>query len=160
MKNKSNKNNNIGLSKEEIEWIDKHLSVPEKNTKEATIESVGVNGSVNGTYKRRTNSKLTISKRNAINKLKGCTYRTPPRVVAEILDVIFTDYESKEGHWLYITQNWNPRAINRVVVQMTKQHRRGDTTIKNPAAYFTYLIKFRKKRRNLTSSNDARKQPK
>lgn len=111
-------------------------------------ESVSVKGSGNGTYKRSVKSKLTESKREAITKLQKCGYKTPPREVASLLAELFIDFESKENHWLYIAQNWPPRAINRVIYQMNKQHRTGEQTIKNPAAYFTHLIKFRKKRKN------------
>jgi hypothetical protein len=110
-------------------------------------ESVNVKWNGNDTYKRSVNSKLTESKREAIAKLLQCDYRTPPRQIALLLEELFIDHKSKEGHWLYIAQSWPPRVINRVIHRINKQHRTGEQTIKNPAAYFTHLIKFRKKRR-------------
>lgn len=113
----------------------------------ANKENVNVKWNGNGTYKRSVNSKLIKGKQEAIKKLTECDYRTPPRKVAFLLEELFIDHKSKEGHWLYIAQNWPPRVINRVIFRMNKQHRTGEQTIKNPAAYFTHLIKFRKKRR-------------
>ena len=120
----------------------------EKNNKNPD-ENVSVNGSVNDTYKRRVIPTLFESKQNAIAELKTCNYRTPPVKIEQLLTLLFVDHASRPGHWLYIAQHWNPRAINRVINQMIKIHRSGAKTIKNASAYFTYLIKFRKKRRSL-----------
>jgi hypothetical protein len=154
MKSKSDNYKITGLSKEDEEWLNNNLTLNEVKPK----ESVSVNRSVKDTYKRQINKTLGSSKREAVEQLELCNYKTPPKYVSELLQRLFADYETKEGHWLYIAQHWNPRAINRVIKLMTKQHRRGETTILNPAAYFTYLIKRRKQRRNLTSTNDTRKQ--
>jgi hypothetical protein len=124
-----------------------HPSTTILETTERTNESVTVNESVNGTYKRSINSKLTERKLQVIKELKTCNYQTPPRTVSKLLGELFADYDSKDGHWLFVAQHWPPRAISRVIVQMTKQHRTGEQSIKNPAAYFTAQIKFRKKRK-------------
>ncbi len=136
-------------------WLLNKYSLGEKEIKH-TETSVYVNG--NDGYKRHVNTQQALSKREAIVALSLCHYRTPPKEVAKLLGVVFKNHSSKEGHWLYIAQRWNPRAITRVIEMMTKQHRRGDVTIKNPAAYFTFLIKMRKKRRTSTGTNDTRKQ--
>lgn len=120
-----------------------------------TNASVSLNG--NDSYKHGINEKQTFSKLEAIKRLDYCNYRTPPKKVEELLKIIFANYPSKEGHWLYIAQNYNPRAVRRVIALMTKLHQRGDVTIQNPPAYFTYLIKHRKKRRNLASTNGTYK---
>lgn len=119
----------------------------EQQQKETTNENVYVNESANDTYKRNVNNKSNQRKLQVIAELKACHYRTPPRKVASLLEELFISHESKEGHWLYVAQNWNPRAINRVIRQMINLHKAGIKTIENPAAYFTYLIKHRKPRR-------------
>src|SRR3990172_2211985 len=151
MKSKSDHREISGLSKEDEEWLNNNLTLNEVN-------KVKPKESVKDTYKRRVNKTLSLSKREIIEQLKLCDYQTPPKFISKLLQRLFAGYDTKEGHWLYIAQHWNPRAINRVINLMTKQHRRGDATILNSAAYFTYLIKRRKQRRNLTSSNDTRKQ--
>lgn len=124
-----------------------------KNTK--TNGSVNLSG--NDSYKHLISERQTSSKHDVIESLKQCTHKTPPRTVAALLDILFARNPSKEDHWLYIAQNYNPRAINRVLALMTKRHQRGDTSIQNPSSYFTALIKLRKKRRNIASSNDTYK---
>lgn len=116
---------------------------------ERTNESVRVNRSVNDTNKRRINFELTESKLKAITRLKSCNYRTPPIEVAALLEEFFADPNTKQGHWLYVAQNYTPRTINRVINHMIKVHISGEKTIQKPAGYFTHLIKFRKKRRSL-----------
>lgn len=110
-------------------------------------EDIFVNG--NDTYKSSVNFELTKSKQNVIAELRTFNYRTPPIKIAQLLETLFADCNSKDGHWLYIAQNWNPRAINRVIKRMIELHNSGRITIHNPAAYFTSLIKFRQKRRSL-----------
>lgn len=119
----------------------------ENNNKANTSDSVKWNG--NGTYNRNVITTLTHTKRDVIEKLKTFTYKTPPIEIAHALQTLFSNYRSKEGHWLYIAQHWNPRAINRVIEEMIKRHKTGKTTIQNPPAYFTTAIKFRKTRRSL-----------
>lgn len=136
-----------GLSRSDQEYIDRLTD--ELNNK----ESVGVNGSVIDTCKQDVNAELTFSKQSVINKLRLCNYRTSPLELSLLLEDLFAGWGSKNGHWLYVSQLWNPRAINRVIFQMIKQHKRGEIKIKNPAAYFTDRIKRRKKRRNIISSN-------
>lgn len=114
-----------------------------------TDEDVSVKWNGNDTYKRNVNPELTESKHKAIAELRTLNFRTSPIKIAEVLEILFAEYNSKAGWWLYVAQNWNPRAINRVINYMIKAHVTGRKTIQNPAAYFTYLIKFRKKRRSL-----------
>lgn len=112
-------------------------------------ESVSVKWNANDTHKRSDNKALTKSKQEAIAELEASNYRTPPRKIAQLLEQLFVEYNSKPDHWLYVAQNWNPRAINRVIKRLIKLHRTGEKTILNPPAYFTMLIKFRKRRRSL-----------
>lgn len=112
-----------------------------------TNENVSVKWSVNDIYKRRVTPTLTKSKHKAVAELGTLNYKTPPIKISQLLEILFAEYNSKDGHWLYIAQNWNPRAINRVIKRMIGLHNSGRITIKNPAAYFTHLIKFRKRRK-------------
>ncbi len=110
---------------------------------------ISVNGSVNDSYKRNVNFELTQSKLNVVIKLKKCTYKTSPKDIAIFLEQFFIDFPSKSGHWLYIAQHWTPRTIVRVIEKLIKLDFSGRATLHNPAGYFTYLIKFRKKRRSI-----------
>lgn len=121
-----------------------------------TKTSVYVNG--NDTYKQRINQELTQSKLAIIANLKTRTYRTPPIEIARLLNQLFLNSNTKDGWWLYVAQHWPPRAITRVISLMIKQHRRGESTIKNPAGYFTDRIKHRKQRKIFTGTNGTRKQ--
>ncbi|MGI0059450.1 MAG: hypothetical protein ACREBJ_06750, partial [Nitrosotalea sp.] len=91
-------------------------------------ESGHVSGNGNGTYKRQVNDMSSLSKHEVIEALKQLTHRTPPIEIAKLLEQLFIDYPSKEGHWLYVAQHWNPRAINRVIAHMIKSHSTGAVT--------------------------------
>lgn len=120
--------------------------------------NVSVNGSVNDTHKNSVKSEPSSNKHQVLAELKTCNYRTPPKTIAKLLENLFSKWPSQEGHWLYIAQHYSPRPINRVVVKIIKEYLRGDKTVKNPAAYFTYLIRFRKQRKSFTATNGGRKQ--
>lgn len=143
------------LTPDDQEWINNNVSTDE-------IEAHAyVNGNGDDTYKQQVNFELTQDKRNAIAKLKNFHYRTPPVEIANLLEIIFEGSNTNPGWWLVVAQRWNPRAIHRVINQMAKTQSSGWTIIKNPGAYFTSRIKYRKKRRNITklSINDTNKQP-
>jgi hypothetical protein len=106
-----------------------------------------VNRSVNGSYKRIENANLSQSKHNVITQLIGCTYRTSPAVIARLLEQLFVEYPSNQGHWFYVAQNWPPRRINQVIGYLRKLDFPDNPGIKNPAAYFTFLIKKRVRRK-------------
>jgi len=99
------------------------------------------------------NAELSQSKHKVITELKKCNYRSSPYKIASLLEVLFSSYSSKPGHWLYIAQNWTPRVVSWVLNYMVKQAKTGRVTIENPAAYFTKLIKYRKKRKELRNTN-------
>jgi len=151
-------NKDSNLTYDEQLWIWEHLPLPEENEQKLNTilkqqqnkdNESNLNRSVNDICKQQDNLKTNLSKNEAIEKLKKCTYRTPPKEVAKYLVCLFSDNSSKEGHWLYIAQHFNPRAINRVIALMIRQQKTGERTIKNSSAYFTYLIKHRKQRRSL-----------
>lgn len=133
---------NMELTKTDIDWIN-------TNVKEEQFSgNVSVNGNVNDTCKRYVNFELTQSKQQIITELAQCNYRTSPKAIAGLLEQLFTNCFTNPGHWLFIAQHYNPRAINRTINRLVKLHNVGSVTIQNPAAYFTYLIKYRKKRRD------------
>ncbi|OGM14113.1 hypothetical protein A3D84_03335 [Candidatus Woesebacteria bacterium RIFCSPHIGHO2_02_FULL_42_20] len=99
--------------------------------------------------KQQVNLELTPSKLGAIAKLRELDYRTPPPEIASLLEVVFEGYGTKPGWWLVVAQRWNPRAINRDIAKLVKLHSSGRITLRNPAAYFSFLIQKRKKRRSL-----------
>ncbi len=118
-----------------------------------------LNTSVSGVYsdacRHSVDTKLVPSKQNVdtwlstekyrlMSELTECHYRTPPKYVAMLLGKLFIEWPGESPrHWLYVSQHWAPRAINRVLRQMVKREERGTVTIANPAAYFTLLIKSR-----------------
>jgi hypothetical protein len=122
------------------------------------MDNTSVNGSVNDGCKLKVNAALFESKQSAIEQLQKCTYRASPIEIADLLNAIFSDYQSFPGHWLYIAQHWNPRAINRVIQTISKLHSSGQTTIRNPSALFTFLIKKRKPRKSFMNAIDGCKQ--
>lgn len=129
------------------------------NNIDKTNLNLSLNRSVNASYKPNINTGLIDDKHSIIFELNNCTYRTSPKVIATLLENLFRKWPSKEGHWLYIAQHYAPRPINRVIAKIIKQYQRGDRRIENPAKYFTYLIKFREKRKSFRETNDTCKQP-
>ena len=108
------------------------------------------------TSKRSVNLELIESKREVIAELKACDYKTPPSEIASLLEKFFDNPETKPGHWLSVAQQWPPRRIFLTINQMLKRQSGGWITIENPAAYFTFLVNKRKKRK-LTGVNDTYK---
>lgn len=153
-------NKESDLSHGDQKWIWENIPLPEED--EVKLKelgtSVSVTGNVNGTYKRQENFKQNLNKHQAIEKLKGCNYRTPPKEIAFYLESLFGIWEEKPKHWLFIAQLHTPKTINSVIRQMIKQHQRGDKTFETPGAYFTSIIKNKPKRKTFRSTNGTRKQ--
>lgn len=150
------------LPYDDQKWIWENVPLPEKDEyklrRSKTNGNVGVsvNGNENGTSKFSANSELNWYKSESVFELKRCTSSTPPSKIASLLQGIFRHWVSKDGHWLYVAQTYTPRTINWVMTATIKEHLRGGIR-KNPPAYFTYLLKFRKKRKELRSTNDTYK---
>jgi|SRR3989344_2775842 len=123
------------------------ISPRETNEKESISTNGNVSGNDNGVCKQQVSHVLTQSKRDVISKLMVCNYLTPPLEVSKLLESLFEEYSSQEGHWLWISQRWTPRAINRSVKYTFRLYETGRIR-QNPAACFTYDIKHRKQRRN------------
>jgi len=115
--------------------------------KDEANKNPSVSGMLNDSYSHGVIFELTQDKQKVIAELTHCNYRTPPIQIATLLEKFFKEWHSNQGHWLYVAQQWTPRAINRTIHRLTKLHIEGRITIRNPAAYFTKLIKFRKPRR-------------
>lgn len=141
-----------GLSAEDQKWI--WDNVPHTENKDCENDNVFVNRRVNDTHKNEVKTELTSSKHRVISELKECSYRTPPKKVASLLKELFNDPDTMGNYWLYVAQHWAPRPINQVITQMIKRHKRGDSTIKKPAAYFSSLIRYRKKRKCFRSTDN------
>ena len=138
----------IGMSENDYGWLEqnKHLFNEDQPREDNTNTKVNVSVNGNGTYKRKTNPELIWNKLDVISQLKHCTSRTPPNNIASLLEKLFDSWPSEEGHWLWVAQNYTPRIINWVISATTKAYQRGEIR-KTPAAYFTYKIRFRKKRK-------------
>lgn len=136
---KTAKGKAIGTLMKILEIPDYKLEQTHKN------DDVYVND--NDSCKQRVYFEITESKQNIVNELIKCNYQTSPRKVAALLTNFFVEWPSFEDYWLSVAQKYNPRAISRTLNQMIKVQVNGQKTIKNPSAYFTYLIKFRKPRR-------------
>lgn len=145
-----------GLSVKNQEYID-HLLDSYSSEDDSSKDIGSVNGSVIATYKNEVNTAQTLNKHTVIAKLKECNYRTPPKNIASLLDELFGSWTAKPDHWLFVAQHWNPKSINGVISRMIRQHEFGETTINNPAKYFTFLIKKRPKRKKFRGSNDTYK---
>lgn len=109
--------------------------------------------SVSGICKRRGYLIQNRPKIEIIREIASLNYRTPPRILAGLLDNLFSSINTHEGHWLFIAQHWTPKAIKSVINEMLRRHRTGEVTIKSPPAYFTYLIKFHPKRKKFSKTN-------
>ncbi len=149
-----------GMSESDYDWLEenKHSfneSKSEERNSKSSVDDIVIGGVI-ATYKNGANTEQTLSKHNVITKLRGCNYRTSPKLIASLLDSLFSGWGTKTGWWLYVAQHWNPKSINGVISRMGKQHQRGEANIQNPAKYFTHLIKLRPKKKKFRGSNDTR----
>lgn len=112
-----------------------------QNLKHKPSEMVSVNGSVNDIGKRQENAEETQDKIQAIEELKICGHRLSPKIIASHLQIVFSSFRTKDGHWLYIAQHYTPKSINSAIHQMIKAHQDGWVTIRDSAGYFTYILK-------------------
>ncbi len=97
--------------------------------------------------KQTINFKLTPSRLQTLEKLKQCTHRTDPPVIAKLLESYFDGCDSDPSWWLHVAQRWPPRPIYRVIDRLVKLQTSGRMSIRNPAKYFTFLIKKRRSRK-------------
>ena len=150
-------NKEVNLSYDDQRWIWEDASRVYIKQEEKSKTDVSVNGNVNGTCKNGANTELFLGKHKVITKLNEYTRRPCPRKIALLLEKLFMNPDTKEGHWLYVARHWNQRSINWVILGMIKQHRRGETSIYDPAKYFTSRIQYRLKKKKFRSTNDTYK---
>lgn len=118
--------------------------------------NVSVTGNVSGSYKLEVKSELNWYKSELIYKLKLCTSETPQNEIAMLLEEVFKPWpNNKERHWLWISQTYTARTLIWVMSATIKKYLRGGIR-KTPPAYFTYLLGFRKKRKEFRNTNDTR----
>ena len=149
------------LSYDDQKFIWENVPLPEddeQRPRELRVNGNVLNGSVNGGWKLNTNDEQNLSKSQVIARLKSSGYRTSPKKIAFYLETLFGRWEEKPEHWLYIAQHFTPKTINSVLVQMIKACRRGDITIRNPGAFFTSVIKHKRKRKIFRRTNGGYKQ--
>ncbi len=116
---------------------------------------VGVIGVDYGGCKCNAVTELFQNKKEVIEALRTCRSRTPYVQVSSLLDDLFEGYPTnKKGYWFDVARFYTPRAINRTLIELQKLASPSHETVRNPAAYFTFLIKMRKRRRRY-----ARKRP-
>lgn len=132
--------------------ICKGLEQSQRDYKNWAIENnVSVNGndSDNVPQKRQANIWLTDEKRRIITEIKQLNHRSSRRLLESLLCQLFQEWPSKPGHWLYVAQHWNPKSISACLGQMVHETDYGIKTYFSPARYFTDIIKWRKKRKNI-----------
>lgn len=140
------------MTYDDQKWIWEHTELNPEPQVSTNKKSVIESESVIGGYKLRENLEKTSDKNTAYALLRGCTYKTAPKVIATYLKTIFGDWSPKPSHWLFIAQRYTPKSINSVVSEMVKHANRGDNTFQTPGAYFTKLIKFHHLRKAFRSS--------
>jgi len=124
---------------------------------ERTNDNISVNGMVNDIGKRKANFELTQRKLELIKQLKTFNYRTPPILIAPILEEFFKEWPSISTHWSFMAQAYTPKTIKSVLNRIVNLHGSG-YLIDNPPALFTLIIQKRPKRKTNTAINDIRKQ--
>jgi len=140
---------NSNLSLEEQLEIRESLdeTIKELGYEKKENDNVIVNGNGNDSYKTEVKSDVNWYKSELLLKLKKCKTHTSLNEIASLLEEIFMYWPpSKEKHWLWIAQNYTARTIIWVMSATVKEYLRGGIK-KTPPAYFVYLLKFRKKRK-------------
>jgi len=107
-----------------------------------------VNGSVHGSCYSRVNFQLTESKLKAISELNNFQPPKTPLEIEQYLREIFSDFQTKDYWWPYVSRTWSQRQINWVLRLVIDMQRTGRIK-KDIASCFTDMIKHRKKRKSL-----------
>lgn len=107
-----------------------------------------VKGCVYGGCKRNAVEGLFESKNNIVQTLKTSKSRKITVVqISSLLENLFADYPTnKPGYWFDVARYYTLRQINWTLTELYKLSSPSHETVRNPAAYFTFLIKIRKKR--------------
>lgn len=152
---------NHSLSRNDQQFIWENMPLPKEDEEKLRTTSnnkdINTYEGVNGISKLESNYDENLSKTDALLLLRKCNYKTAPNLISLYLERIFSNWKSHDGYWLRIAQYYTPKTINAVILQIIKQHKRGEISIKNPAAYFTYIIKFKHKRKKFRATNGCNK---
>lgn len=151
--------NQSSLSCEDQKWIWENVPLPEEDEiKQKELEENGngsVSGNGSGTYKEEVESELNWYRSNLILQLKQCDSNTSSKKIAYLLENIFKFWPSdREGHWLWIAQTYTARTINWLMSATIKKYLLGGIR-KTPPAYFIYLSRFRKVKKEFRNTSDT-----
>ncbi len=138
------------LSKDDQQWIWENLPLPQddKQISYSTANDDGyVNGDVYGGCKSSLNPELIWYRSDAIVSLSKTNSETTELEKAKYLNEIFKYWPCTDNYWLSVAQYYSSRVINWVLNETIKQYVRGNIKT-NPAKYFTFVIKHRKKRKD------------
>lgn len=153
---------NHALSREDQQFIWENAPLSKEDEQrlrkqQTPSANVNVYENVNGGYKQIINQRLIWNKPKVILQLKQCSVETPPNQIALLLEELFSPWPSEDGHWLWIAQRYTPRTINWQISSTIKAYLRG-VIRKTPPVYFTYELKFRKRRKLLHQKELGNKQ--
>lgn len=154
-------NKDIQLSYDDQKFIHENILLEEgcgHQVKDNIGENVNAYESVNGGRKDKRNSGQNLGKLQAIKNLKICNYRTPPKEIALYLETIFGIWQEKPVHWLFIAQHYTPKTINSVINQIIKNFQNGAVPLRVPGAFFTFVIKHKRKRKAFRVTNGTGEQ--
>ncbi|AKM83399.1 hypothetical protein A2422_04285 [Candidatus Woesebacteria bacterium RIFOXYC1_FULL_31_51] len=142
------------LTYDEQKWIWENSLLPEGNNKgleqvgKQDSTSISLIRSVSGIRNLKENVNENRQKNEAIKDLQDYTYKTPLKFIAIKLETIFGIWDKKPFHWIYIAENYTPKAINSVLREMRKRKENGGMPLEIPGAYFTkVLTKYHSKRK-------------
>ena len=138
------------LSLDDQKFIWENTPLPPEDEKKLKQVTTGVNvnayENANGSCGFGVKHELVWPKYDLILQLKSCSSKSPAGEVAKLLEEIFKPWPSTEGHWLWIAQTYTVKNINLVLIDTIRKFERKEIK-KTPAAYFTYRILRRTKRK-------------
>jgi len=141
----------------------KERNMKEEIYKQKDIDSL-LNGSVIRICNLRQNLSENLTKHKAILLLGRCDYKTSPKEISYLLEVIFGIWNEMPNHWLWVAQFYTPKAIRSVLNEMRKRKENGAMPLETPGAYFTKVLTCYHPRRKIhrrkefTATNGGRKQ--
>lgn len=128
------------------EAVAEATSINEKTNESKSLVFRG-SESVSGACYSEVNSELILSYSEAIQELKLCkSDETPPIKVAAIIEKAL-GLSRKEGHWLHLSQRWNPRQIVWVLTEIYKEIQTGRMSPEKAPDCFTFRLKKRARRK-------------
>lgn len=141
-------------------WIWENTPLPQEDIEKIMKSEMNEGDvSVNSKYgnwprKQQVNQPQTLSKKEALNELKGCNYRSPPLTIAKHLNILLSNEKTKPSHWLFIARRYPPKTINSALTKTLKGIATGNVDYDRRAKYFTFIVKKRPIRRNLRKKEE------